>query len=445
MEPYIPTTPFGRRPLKLAHVASQAAAKELSPEKVVHKWTVFRAICAARARLPVSERALAVLDALLTFHPETALTGEHLVVFPSNRQLSLRAHGMAPATLRRHLAVLVDAGLIVRRDSPNGKRYARKDGAGEIDQAFGFDISPLVARADELEALAEAVRAEERALKRIRERITICRRDIAKMIATGIEEGVPTRRAGQGPANWLVVHDLFRNAVSRIPRTATRADLEPVAEELAMLSAELLSLLETHVNSQNMSANESQTERHIHNSKPNPPNDLEPALQGGRVYDPGSIGSESSAPQPPEATDRGIAASVAPTIKAYTLGMVLEACPDIADYARDGINSWRDLITTAALARAALGISADAWREAQETMGQGDAAVIIAAILQKGEAISSPGGYLRALSAKARANEFSIGPVLMALLRSKPCQRSAPAKCDGLRHRQTRTRVDSRP
>ena len=71
------------------------------------------------------------------------------------------------------------------------------------------------------------------------------------------------------------------------------------------------------------------------------------------------------------------------------------------------------------MARAALGISADAWREAQETMGAGDAAVMIAAILQKGEAIGSPGGYLRALSAKARAKEFSIGPVLMALLRGK--------------------------
>ncbi len=52
-------------------------------------------------------------------------------------------------------------------------------------------------------------------------------------------------------------------------------------------------------------------------------------------------------------------------------------------------------------------------------MGAGDAAVMIAAILQKGEAIGSPGGYLRALSAKARAREFSIGPVLMALLRGK--------------------------
>jgi replication initiation protein RepC len=372
-----------------------------------------------------------VLDALLTFHPETALTGEDLVVFPSNRQLSLRAHGMAPATLRRHLAVLVDAGLIVRRDSPNGKRYARKDGAGEVEIAFGFDLSPLVARADEFESLAEAVRAEERALKRVRERITICRRDIAKMIVTGIEEGVPTRRAGQGPADWNAVHDLFRGMVNRIPRTATRAELEPVADELAMLSAEVLNLLETYINSQNTSATESQNERHIHNSKPNSPIDLEPGLQKGRGDDTGSTVSEPSAPLSSQESDRANATRVNAATKAYPLSMVLEACPDIADYAKGGIGSWRDLISTAGLARAALGISSDAWREAQETMGAGDAAVIIAAILQKGEAISSPGGYLRALSAKARAKEFSIGPVLMALLRGKLAKSARERKSAG--------------
>ncbi|KIU54215.1 replication initiation protein RepC, partial [Bradyrhizobium elkanii] len=102
------------------------------PEKVVHKWKIFHAICTARPRLGVSERSLSVLNALLTFHPETALTGEDdLIVFPSNHQLSLRAHGMPASTLRRHLAVLVDAGLVARRGSPNGKRSARKGSARE--------------------------------------------------------------------------------------------------------------------------------------------------------------------------------------------------------------------------------------------------------------------------------------------------------------------------
>ena len=82
--------------------------------------------------------------------------------------------------------------------------------------AFGFDLSPLVARAEEFEAGAEDVLAEERALRRVRERITFCRRDIAKMIATGVEEGVPTRRAGEGPFDWSEIHGIYRGILVRV-------------------------------------------------------------------------------------------------------------------------------------------------------------------------------------------------------------------------------------
>ncbi len=399
MEPHLSTTPFGRRSLTLAHVASQAVAKSRPPEKAVHKWNVFRAICTAKARIGVSERALAVLDALLSFHPETVLTGDGLIVFPSNQQLSLRAHGMAPATLRRHLAALVDAGLIVRRDSPNGKRYARKDRGGEVEFAFGFDLSPLVVRAEEFEAWAEDVRAEERALKLVRERITLCRRDIAKMIATGVEEGVPTRRAGEGPADWTEIHALYCAIMARIPRSATRSELEPIAEELSLLANEVLMLLETHVKTQNPSGNESQTERHIQNSNPDSPIELEPGF-------PKKQGARSEPTPEPQMTQEG----------SYPLGMILDACPDIVDYAKSGISNWRDFMATAAVVRPMLGISPSAWEEAQAAMGEVRAAIVVAAILQKGAAINSAGGYLRELTRKAAAAEFSIGPMLMALI-----------------------------
>lgn len=99
--------------------------------------------------------------------------------------------------------------------------------------------------------------------------------------------------------------------------------------------------------------------------------------------------------------------------------MVLDACPDIADYSRRGITSWRDFMATAGVVRSMLGISPSAWAEACETMGEEGAAVMVAAILQKGEGIKSPGGYLRNLTERAKAGQFSLGPVLMALLRAK--------------------------
>ncbi len=134
----VPMTPFGRRPLSAAMIAAHTTVMACAEGQAAHKWQVFRSICEAKSRLGISERALTVLNALLTFHPDTVLTcgSADLVVFPSNQALSLRAHGMPASTLRRHLAVLVEGGLIVRRDSPNGHRYARKDSGGEIAQAF---------------------------------------------------------------------------------------------------------------------------------------------------------------------------------------------------------------------------------------------------------------------------------------------------------------------
>jgi replication initiation protein RepC len=402
-----PTTPFGRRSLTLAHVAAQMAASARPPDKVVHKWRIFRVICTARPALCVSERSLAVLNALLSFHPETTLAAEDdLIVFPSNEQLCLRAHGMPPSTLRRQLAALVDAGLIVRRDSPNGKRYARKGRGGEITLAFGFDLSPLAARAEEFERMAEEIEAEARAVRLARERITLCRRDIAKIIATGIEEGVPTRRAGRGPASWQEIHATFRGLVEGISRNPRLGELEVAAEALSSLANEVLNILENHLKLSIISANEAHDERHKQNSNPNPPIELEPSLRKGRA-------------ERAELNPRMSAV----TERAYPLGMVLSACPDIVDYAKGGISNWRDFLATAAVVRPMLGISPSAWEEARAVMGETEAAVVVACLLQRSSTIQSAGGYLRELTRKAGEGAFSLGPILMAQINAKNRER----------------------
>jgi replication initiation protein RepC len=407
MHSHQPTTPFGRRSLTLAHVTTQMAASARPPDKVVHKWKVFKAVCVARPRIGVSERALAVLNALISFYPDTTLTGEDdLIVFPSNELLCLRTHGMPASTLRRQLAALVDAGLIVRRDSPNGKRYARKGRGGEIKLAFGFDLAPLVVRAEEFEATAQEIEAEIRAIKLAKERITLCRRDIAKMIATGIEEGVPTSRVGQGPASWQELHAVFRGLVEGVSRTARREELESAADVLSVLADDVLNLLETQAKETNTSANESHNERHKQNSNPNSLIELEPSLREGRVA------RAEPKPRTSGATER-----------TYPLGMVLSACPDIVDYAKGGIANWRDFLATAAVVRPMLGISPSAWEEARTVMGEAEAAVVVACLLQRSSTIQSAGGYLRELTRKAGEGEFSLGPILMAQINAKNRER----------------------
>ncbi|MGO9720505.1 MAG: plasmid replication protein RepC, partial [Methylocella sp.] len=149
------TTPHGRRPYSLALMETQIVAQSCPAETIAHKWHVLDDIRKAKDAIGVSDRTIAVLNALLSFHQETTLTGgEPIVVFPSNKSLVQRANGMAENSLRRHISVLVVLGLVLRRDSPNGKRYARRGEGGEIEEAFGFDLSPLVARAAEFKRLA---------------------------------------------------------------------------------------------------------------------------------------------------------------------------------------------------------------------------------------------------------------------------------------------------
>lgn len=392
METGIATTPFGRRPMSLAMLAAQNESREIPKGRVVDKWQIYRNLCEGKSIVGIGDRALAVLNALLSFYPDSELSEENgLIVFPSNAQLSLRAHGMPDSTLRRNLAELVNCGLVIRRDSPNGKRYARKGRGGEIEEAFGFSLVPLLGRAQEFEAAAERVRADNRALRLMRERITLYRRDIQKLVEAAVEEDVP--------GDWGGLWRRFRAVVETIPRRACIAELGPIVADLAALRDDVDKLLEIHMESTNPSGNESQSERQHSNSNTDSIFEFEPALEkSGATGEPLTRTAE-----PP---------------KTYPLGLVLKACPEIADYAVDGIGNWRDFMITAAQVRGYLGVSPSAYEDACHVMGQEIAAVVIACILHRAQHIDSAGGYLRALTEKARAGQFSVGPMLMAALRA---------------------------
>ncbi|MER8522942.1 replication initiation protein RepC [Mesorhizobium sp. M0854] len=392
METGIATTPFGRRPMSLAILAAQNDSREIPKDRVVEKWQVYRDLCEGKSIVGIGDRALAVLNALLSFYPDSELSEENgLIVFPSNAQLSLRAHGMPEPTVRRHLAALVDCGLIVRRDSPNGKRYARKGRGGEIEEAFGFSLAPLLARAHEFEAAAERVRAHNRALRLMRERITLHRRDIQKLVEAAVEEDVP--------GDWGGLWKRFRAVVEAIPRRASVVELEPIVGDLAALHDEVDKLLEFHMKSTNPSGNDYQNERQQSDSNTDSIFEFEPALEkSGSTAEPRTRTAE-----PP---------------KTYPLGLVLKACPEFSDYAVDGIGNWRDLMITAAQVRGYLGVSPSAYEEACHVMGQEVAAMVIACIVQRAQHINSAGGYLRVLTKKARAGQFSVGPMLMAALKA---------------------------
>ncbi|MBY3035115.1 plasmid replication protein RepC [Rhizobium laguerreae] len=425
MESGYVTTPFGRRPMSLGMLASQQLAETIEPGMKRSKWKLFRAICEARPALGVTDRALTVLDAILTFYPDDEISEEKgLIVFPSNAQLSLRARGMTPATLRRHLAVLVEAGLILRKDSPNGKRYARRDRAGAIGEAFGFSVAPLLARAVEIESLAAEAIADRELLRVTRERLTLCRRDISKLIAAALEEGVS--------GDWEGISAMFRALLARIPRVATAEDLAPLLDEMGLLRAEIVNMLERRIKAKKIDANESQIEHHKQNSNPDSLYELEPSFEPKQGEKAAADNEPNAGPsderrlkqQKPSGGMSNKAGGAAdpgagPGLKSFPLGLVLQACPSILDYGPGGsIGNWRDLMSAAVVVRSMLGVSPSAYEEACSGMGPENAATVIACILERGGHINSPGGYLRDLTRRTERGEFAIGPMLMALVRA---------------------------
>ena len=64
-----------------------------------------------------------------------------------------------------------------------------------------------------------------------------------------------------------------------------------------------------------------------------------------------------------------------------------------------------------------MGTSPDAWVYSKQILGPEEAAVVLAAMLERFAEIRSPGGYLRHLVAKAANGSFSCAPMVMALMR----------------------------
>ena len=395
---YTPISPF-MRPISHAHLRVIERPEASVPARPVNKWELLRELSKAQAAFGVSERDLTVLQGLLSFFPDDALGGNaEMVVFPSNKAICERLNGMPCSTMRRHLARLVEAGLLQRRDSPNGKRYVRKHGEDRV--AFGFDLSPLYCQSEEIARAAEAVREAEERVRRLREVVSLMRRDLAALAEFG-DEMQP------GLGFW----DQLRDKAALTAR-ALRRKLS--IEDLAAYRADLEALLDQARNiidgpeTEEMNTNEAQSERHHHNSNKESI-DFEPALEksGAAAGVPDVDTNEPVADVDEEDTRR---------LPKIPLHLVIAACPSLKTFYQGEIRHWHQLFDAACHVRPAMGISASAWEEAQRFMGPEQASIVVAAMLERFADIRSPGGYLRALTAKAAAGEFSCGPMVMALI-----------------------------
>lgn len=444
----IATTPFGGGPFSIAlfkaheKLDADRAALKTSGNRTgkTDKWQFLRALTEARDVYALSDRAITVLEALLSFHPEKELDGsEDIIVFPSNAELSLRTRGMSAPTLRRHIAKLVKTGLLLRKDSANGKRFARKGPGGEVADAFGFNLAPAALMAPEVFEHAEAARAHAAEVRKVRAEITLHLRDISKMIEAAFEDG----QGARSPALWLGFTEELKALSGRVARNGALSDHKQRCDALVRLrarveSAFLAGMDEADLRERDreeafaqagdisnlnlgMSGNDARNERHIQNSNKDDSfeyysedNEVEVRASDGEKGDRWRQEAGQGYLQDTEAHEIRGSAKADP--EQVSLGDLKCACPSFADYALEGLGNWSDARKAAELIRPMLGISTDAWVRAQQNMGPVGAIVTMAYLVERAEEIKSAGGYLRALSEKAEAGKFRLRPMLDSLM-----------------------------
>lgn len=387
------------RPISCAHLRVVERPEASVPATPINKWELLRDLSKAQAAFGVSERDLTVLQGLLSFFPDDALGGNaEMVVFPSNKAICERLNGMPCSTMRRHLARLVEAGFLQRRDSPNGKRYVRKYGEERV--AFGFDLSPLHCRSEEVARAAEAVRKAEERVRRLREIVSLMRRDLEALAEFG-EEIQP------GRGFWDQLRDKAALTARALRRKLSLEDLAAYQADLEYLLDQARNIIDGP-ETEEMNTNDAQFERHHHNSNKESI-DLEPPLEKGRAVGGGLDADTDELEADVEGQDTR-------RVPKIPLHLVIAACPSLKTFYTSDIRHWHQLFDAACHVRPAMGISASAWEEAQRFMGLEQASIVVAAMLERFADIRSPGGYLRALTSKAAAGDFSCGPMVMALM-----------------------------
>ncbi len=418
------TSPFGARGLSVEMIDGQRIAASCDQSLSADKWQILRDLTDCRRAYDLSDRAIGVLSALLSFHSEDTLdAADNLVVFPSNKKLCARAHGISEPTLRRHLASLVNAGLLVRNDSPNGKRYARRGQEGMIVRAFGFDLRPLLAQANSIHREAETARNEKQLRSALREDITLLRRAITKTISFGMQLN-PS-------AEWEDFQSSLSSLDQRTDRGLSISDLKALHTRLSTLSQAVHNALEDLELSRKVNGSDAQNERHIQDSNKDYLFESETGLdettsKSAGYRDPkphqAEISMVKQSPQDIDVSIERLGDTKTLTSRhsrrienSLDLPTILSACSKISYCHRFAIRNWSDFVEAAETVRSILDVNHSAWSEAKTALGPVAASITLAGILEKCDSIRSPGGYLRSLTAKPG---FSPIPMIQSLLAS---------------------------
>lgn len=149
------------------------------------RWDLLSLVTELRKPLGLKDREIMVLRAHLSVLPHGPLDPAKLnVSFMSVTEILNRACGMDERRFRRGEERLEEVGLIHRRLSGNGRRFPERNAAGEIVNAYGVDLAPLLDAHDMLVDMLHRVEEERRALRALKNALSARLTAVMKALAS---------------------------------------------------------------------------------------------------------------------------------------------------------------------------------------------------------------------------------------------------------------------
>lgn len=413
----------GVRQVTPVGLAAQRAARRYAGDRTlaVKRTEALQLAKRAAAALGLKAAKIAMIDKLFGYSPSADWNSKNAnpIVWPSNDVLA-RQLGLSVSTARHHLRGLAAAGLIAHSSHPTFRRRGVRDKDGNILEAFGIDLSPIIMRYGELLSIAEAYEHEGRERRVLSYRRTQIRREIEAVLVAA--------RRDELAGGWQHFHARLDRLRENLP--SDLREFRELIEALSVLREEVEEAYRRSSQRSNLDtavASFSQVQTtadlpSVEGSRISPPAETDRLITGAPLRPALLTSGRRLAEAPPAAgTDGRPALSPADDIGNVSLGLMRAACPALQKHVPEVFDSWTALRSSGRRLCAAATINTQVWTEAEGYLGPDAAIAALAVTVQRADdgQVANPGAYLRRLIQRGRNGQLRISRSLFALAGAK--------------------------
>lgn len=433
-------TRYGRRRLSPeAHAfRSKAATFSGLPDGVKSPHHLLATVKAAAPALGLSHADTALLDKLFQYtQAQDWSAPSRPIVWPSNATLAADLQ-KGIRTIKGHIHNLATRGLITMQDSPAGKRYGLRKGptkAVDPGHSYGFDLSILALRYEELKKAAETHATQKAVTRALRRRAFIAKGKILQILDTADDAGIWS-------CTWDANNTDFQILAGRLTTAAALDDHRPIATRLEAMAGEMAALLAQALAERTVQ-NEVKTEEDsptgaesctLNNSTASSPIGFEiPVIASkGRSQPHPSDNGAGEAPRPTrsETEKRSADDSDAYEPEARTSPREIAAlAPQLEALCPSPVPTWAELDAAADALRARYEIGAKLWEMARGALGERLRIVAFANVLTypASHFTAGPGAYFAAMIRRAERGELDLARAIYGMRKRAEARSSTEA------------------